>query len=214
MYRNYRNKVLTENDVDKMLSNYPKTLTMLFEKKFQEQALRQGKNLIDFEIAKQQIKRFLLQEKKDVKRNKIEIVELEKVGDKYLDIDGIDFKIKLKGTVDRVDLFNDKIRIIDYKTGKVEAKQLKIPKDWADFTEDYKYSKAFQVLFYALLKEDNLDEGAEAGIVSFKNLKTGFMTCTDSSLNLKEMVAEFKIELETLILEILNSEIPFTEKLV
>jgi hypothetical protein len=40
------------------------------------------------------------------------------------------------------------------------------------------------------------------------------MRCTDSSLNLKEMVAEFKIELETLILEILNSEIPFTEKQV
>ncbi|MFO7743804.1 MAG: PD-(D/E)XK nuclease family protein [Psychroflexus sp.] len=212
IYRNYRGKVLTENNINWMLDNYPKTLTLLFEKKFQEEALRNGKNLIDFEIAKQQVKRFLLQERKNVKNNKIKIVELEKVGEKYLDLNGIEFKIKLKGTVDRVDLFNDKMRIIDYKTGKVEAKQLKIPENWLDFTEDYKYSKAFQVLFYALLKEDNLGENAEAGIISFKNLKTGFMTCSDSNLNLKEMVGEFKIELETLILEILNSEIPFTEK--
>lgn len=212
LYRNYVNKALQESDVDQMIQIYPKTLIMLFEKKFQEEALRHGKNLIDFEIAKQQIKRFLIQEKRTVRENDLKVLELEKVREKYLDIDGIDFKIKLKGTIDRVDIWNNQLRIIDYKTGKVEARQLKIPKDWEEFTEDYKFSKAFQVLFYALLKEDQLGENTMAGIISFKNLKSGFLTCSASSSNLKDVVEEFKIELETLILEILNPEIPFSEK--
>jgi hypothetical protein len=211
-YRNHIHKSLKEADIEQMLQNYPRTLTTLFEKRYQEEALRNGKNLIDFEIAKQQIKRFLIQEKKIIRDHSLKVLELEKVGEKYLDIEGIDFKVKLKGTVDRVDVFNNQLRIIDYKTGKVESKQLKIPKDWQDFTEDYQYSKAFQVLFYALLKEDELGEDAMAGIVSFKNLKSGFMTCSAPNLDLKDLVKEFRIELEALILKILDPEIPFTEK--
>lgn len=216
LYRNYKGKLLSEADIEQMQKSYPQTMTMLFEKRFQEETLRNGRNLIDFEIAKQQVKRFLIQEKKMVKDNALKIIELEKQGEKYLDIEGLDFKVKLKGTVDRVDSLNNQLRIIDYKTGKVENKQLKIPKDWQGFTEEYQFSKAFQVLFYALIKEDSLGEHAETGIISFKNLNSGFMNCTlpNSNSTLKEIVGEFKIELETLILEILNSEVPFTEKQV
>lgn len=215
LYRNFKDKILEESDIDTMLNIYSNTLTILFQKKFQKEALEKGKNLIDFEIAKQQVKRFLLQEKSFLKKNnKIKIVSLEEVGEKYIQIKGLDFKIKLKGTIDRVDSLNDETRIIDYKTGKVETSQLKIPSEWKDFTEDYKYSKAFQVLFYALLKEESLGKNAKAGIISFKNLKSGFMACSakDSNLDLKEILDDYKTELERLILEIINPEIPFREK--
>ncbi|NEV92882.1 PD-(D/E)XK nuclease family protein [Psychroflexus sp. YR1-1] len=214
LYTNFKGKLLNEADLDHMLKSYPATMTLLFEDRFQEEALRHGRNLIDFEIAKQQVRRFLIQEKKLVKDQALQIIELEKEAEKHLEVEGLDFKVKLKGTVDRVDLLNGQLRIIDYKTGKVEPGQLKIPKEWEGFTQDYKYSKAFQVLFYALLKEDRLGEHGETGIISFKNLSSGFMPCTrpKSDNNLKEVLGEFKIELEALILEILNSEIPFTEK--
>lgn len=214
LYRSYKGKVLSETNLEQMLNSYPETITLLFQDKFQEEALRNGKNLIDFEIAKHQVKRFLTLEKKIVKNNVLKIIDLEKEDKKHLEVKGLDFKVKLKGTVDRVDVLNNRLRIIDYKTGNVETRQLNIPKDWKDFTEDYNYSKAFQVLFYALLKEESLGENAEAGIISFKNLKSGFMKCSlpKSENNLKALVGEFKIELESLILEILNSEIPFTEK--
>ena len=39
-------------------------------------------------------------------------------------------------------------------------------------------------------------------------------TINKSEDNLKELVKEFKLELEALILEILNPDIPFTEKSV
>ena len=50
---------------------------------------------------------------------------------------GIDFPIKLVGVVDRIDLYNDTLRIIDYKTGMIQPRQLKLPHwevfdDWAE----------------------------------------------------------------------------------
>ena len=157
LYKEYIGKELKPEYIENMLKAYPKLIDQLLEQKYQKDALAVGKNLIDSEIAKQQVKRFLIQEKQTLKDNSIKIIELETSNVKLLDIQGLNFKIKLKGTVDRVDLYNSKLRITDYKTGKVEAKQLKIPEGWNNFKEDYIYSKAFQNLFYARLKEDQLD---------------------------------------------------------
>jgi hypothetical protein len=61
----------------------------------------------------------------------------------------------------------------------------------------------------------------EAGIISFKNLKSGFLklAATTAQSNGKkdfsvyrETLDSFEIELKKLILEICDSEIPFTEK--
>ena len=217
LYKEFLDKELKPENIDKMLKACPQVIDELLEQKYQKDVLTFGKNLIDSEIAKQQVKRFLIQEKQTLKNNSIKIIELETTNVKLLDIQGLNFKIKLKGTVDRVDLYNSKLRITDYKTGKVEDKQLKIPEGWNDFIEDYTYSKAFQILFYALLKENQLDENSQAGIISFKNLKAEFMRCKSTTKpedNLKELVKKFKLELEALILDILNPDIPFTEKSV
>ncbi|MGB2087025.1 MAG: PD-(D/E)XK nuclease family protein, partial [Psychroflexus salarius] len=130
-------------------------------------------------------------------------------------------KIKLKGTVDRIDQVNGKYRILDYKTGKVEPSHLKAEKDWESFTIDYKYSKAFQVLFYTLLAEDEVSFPLNAGIISFKNLKAGFLkfqlkynkTKGNSDISV-QVLEQFKQELDQLISEILNPKIPFLEKKV
>lgn len=214
IYKNQLSKVLTKDSIDNMLNTYPQFLLAEFHKKFTDDTLMYGKNLIDFEIAKQQVKRFLLQEKKSLETNSIKVIELESKDEALLSLETLNLKVKLKGKVDRVDMINDQLRIIDYKTGKVESKQLKIPSDWQELTENYEYSKAFQVLFYALLKEDQLSENSQAGIISFKNLNQGFMPCNAKNSNLKELVADFKIELKRLILDILDPKIPFTEKLV
>ncbi|WP_019037192.1 PD-(D/E)XK nuclease family protein [Psychroflexus tropicus] len=216
LYRSYQGKNILEDDVNLMLQKYPNIIDQLLEKIYQKDSLSRGRNLIDAHIAKHQVKRFLLKEKEHLKGNTLKILEVEGKHEKPLKIEGIDFEVKLRGTVDRVDLFNDQLRIIDYKTGKVEAIQLSIPKDWEEFSSDYKYSKAFQILFYALLKEESLSQDATAGIVSFKNLNAGYMKCkrAKSNNNLLEFVNEFKGELSNLILEILNPEVPFTEKSV
>ncbi|MFT4848011.1 MAG: ATP-dependent helicase/nuclease subunit B, partial [Sediminicola sp.] len=133
----------------------------------------------------------------------------------------LNFPVNIGGKVDRVDEYNGQVRIIDYKTGKVEQTDLAI-NNWDLITTDYRFSKAMQVLMYVLMiNQQNKVEQVEAGIISFKNLQNGFLqfsSKTEESKSKKrsyvtqETLASFLIELKRLILEICNPEIPFTEK--
>lgn len=91
--------------------------------------------------------------------------------------------------------------------------------DWSLITEDYKYSKAFQLLCYALMygSKEKFDQ-IEAGIISFKNLKAGLLGFATIENKKKdkaithETLNEFARELKRLVLEICNPDIPFIEK--
>ena len=193
-----------------------------FEITFKKGTIDAGKNLIIFEVAKRYISNFLNFEISEIKAgNTIKIIQIEATLDVTIPISELDFPVKIGGKVDRVDEYNGHMRVIDYKTGKVERSDLVI-NDWALITTDYKFSKAMQVLMYALMinKQHKVDR-VEAGIVSFKNLKSGFLKFSSKteesgrekrSFVTQETLDTFIIELKKLILEICDSEIPFTEK--
>ena len=100
----------------------------------------------------------------------IKIIALEETMRISLNIDGINPPIALKGKLDRIDEVDGTTRIIDYKTGKVERKNVEII-SWENLIDDYKYSKAFQLLCYAYMyAQTNPNQPIEAGIISLKNL--------------------------------------------
>ena len=135
-----------------------------------------------------------------------------------LDIPELGFPVNLKGKLDRVDEIDGVTRIIDYKSGKVMANQV-VVSDWSLITEDYKYSKAFQLLCYAYMygSKKKINQ-IEAGIISFKNLNAGllgFATIESKKKNKSithETLNKFTVELKRLVLEICNPDIPFIEK--
>ncbi len=196
-----------------------------FEKTYSKAPLNKGKNLLIFEVAKRYVTNFLNMEIEQLKKGvSIAIKEVESNLKTLLLIPQLDFQVNIKGKVDRVDLANNVLRIIDYKTGKVLQNQLEIS-DWDLIASDYdKYSKPFQVLTYAvmLLQDSNNSLEVEAGVISFKNLKEGFLKFSlkekqgaktlKNSLISKEILNDFQEQLNLLILEICNPEIPFIEK--
>jgi hypothetical protein len=112
------------------------------------------------------------------------------------------------------------IRIIDYKTGKVDAHSLKLS-DVLALTPEVENEKIIQLLCYALMFENHpLRQGREitAGIISFKNMKKGFLPVLIGSGKealpeiSTEMLEDFKVILKLVILEIFNPELPFKEK--
>src|SRR5690606_39445364 len=82
----------------------------------------------------------------------VKILYLEKQFEKILDSEKLPFPVKIAGYIDRVEIRNDRVRILDYKTGKVEGKNLSLS-DWKDFLEDETKNKIIQLLCYAYMFE-------------------------------------------------------------
>lgn len=223
-YSPLQGKILTSDLVKGLRKKVPSEVKLQFEKTYSKIPLTRGKNLLIFEVAQRYVLNMLKMELKEIENGKeIEIQKIESTIKSELNIEELNFPVNIKGKVDRVDRLNGILRIIDYKTGKVEQKQLEIV-EWDDLTTDYdKYAKPFQVLMYALmlLGSESLNTPVEAGVISFKNLKPGFLKFGKKSdardKNPKftidgDTLENFSVQLKNLILEICDPRIPFKEK--
>lgn len=221
LYRPYIGKFITQKNIDSFFLKIDELLGFNFEKFYKKGSVKTGKNKLIYEVCKKHIERFLNFEKKNLEGNsQLKIIALEKKLEAIIEIEGIDFPIKFKGIVDRIDELNGVTRIIDYKTGKVDKPQLKM-NDFSLISEDYKYTKAMQVMLYSYMFLSNYEErvtALESGIISFKNLRSGFikMNFSDKFRGVDNVVTEerihsFMIEIKHLLREIINPNIPFKQ---
>lgn len=223
-YKPLEGEFLTEDYLKTVKSKIEITVTKHFKDLYKDGDFTKGRNLIIFEIAKRYISNFLNSEIQALSNgNTIKIIAIEADEKIELKMNKIDFPLYLTGKVDRIDQFNGITRIIDYKSGKVEQNKVEIV-NWEDITTDYdKYSKSFQVLSYAYMmyQKNKIQLPAEAGIISFKNLNSGFLkfskkestySRTKNQLITEDTILNFEVELKKLILEILNPKIDFIEK--
>jgi len=216
LYQPFIGKFVTKESIKEMLHKVDDLVLYYFKKHFHSSDVYTGKNRLIFEISKDYINRFLAIEMDSLQENDVlKIIATEQDLEATITIDGFDFPIKLRGQVDRIDQLNGVTRIIDYKTGNVTAANLKVS-DLSLIGEE-KYSKAIQVLLYAFLYSQNFESTKlEGGIISFKNLKGGFLKVDFDKKEheiTSEKIDEFLISIKNLIKEIFNPEIPFTEKL-
>ncbi|MBU3820554.1 PD-(D/E)XK nuclease family protein [Flavobacteriaceae bacterium XHP0103] len=224
-YKPLEGTYLSTETVENLKPNIKKTVEKHFKDVYKEGDITKGKNLIVFEIAKRYVSNFLDLEISELKAGKqIKIVAIESNSISPIAIPELGFPVHLTGKVDRVDEYNGVTRIIDYKTGNVQQNQVELI-NWEDITTDYnKYSKSFQVLSYALMMQNSnkIKLPIEAGIISFKNLNSGFLKFSikdkigayakkDSLITIETLEA-FQLELKNLILEICNPNVDFTEK--
>jgi len=179
IYKNYTNKMLSITDFEKMENEVEKTLEKNYKKKYKTSSKKIGLDYLYYEIIKKNIFDFIKIEKAQIQKGaKIKILEIEKEFSQTISIPELSKSIKLIGKIDRIDIFNDTYRIIDYKIGIVEPNNL-ILKNWNIFnTEhfDYKHSPAFQVLLYAYVQRELIKNYPQfqTGVISFRNVKSYF----------------------------------------
>lgn len=180
-----------------------------------------GKNLIAYNVVVRYVENFIDLEIEDLKKHEVKLLSLEQKLKITLDLPEVEFPVVLKGKLDRVDICDGVLRIIDYKTGKVETKHVEI----VNFEEiiDYNYNKAFQLLCYALMYCENHPLSTlESVIISFKNLKGGLLKFAlkdkrggkakkDHTIT-QDTLAHFTQILKKLIQEICDPNIPLLEK--
>lgn len=215
-------KILIEENIKNLFSKIRKEVLNSFIEEYPKGQVKEGKNKLIFEVIIQFINRFLKKELQKVNEGRvIRIVALEKSLEATIDFPNFDFPIKVKGIVDRIDEVDGVVQIIDYKSGKVLPNQLNI-NDFDKLATEYKYSKSLQILLYAYLFTQNTlydsSKELQAGIISFKNLQSGFMPVNFGTTRKKEFtitttrLENFLDVTEQLLLEIFNINIPFEEK--
>ena len=221
LYIPFIGKILTKEGLDSMFPLIKTIVKNHFIKNYADGDISRGKNLIAFNVVLQYIENFIRAELEEIKDHEIKILGLEESWSTKLEIKGLNIPVILKGKLDRIDERDGFLRIIDYKTGKVTSTDVEVY-DWDELITNYNFSKAFQLLCYALMYNSKQPiQQLEAGIISFKNLKDGLLRFATKSkkgdrnkdtLITQETITLFYTALQTLIFEICNPEIPFVEK--
>jgi len=222
LYKPFEGDLLEIEKLKGLKAEIATEVAIQFQKNFKQGKFTKGKNLIIFEVAKRYASNLIDLDIDEIKAgHTIKILQIESALRTEIQIPEVNFPVFLGGKVDRIDMFDDQLRIIDYKTGNVQQGEMELI-DWNVITDDYKYSKAFQVLAYALMSRKELSfDHLEAGIISFKNLNNGFLKFakrdkprggTKETSITEEILNEFSLQLKKLILQICDPEMPFTEK--
>ena len=220
LYEPFIGKFISENDIDNGFKKIDSEVLHQFKLVYKEGDIKKGRNLLAFEVAKRNVSNFLKVERESIKKgDAIKILALEQTFERTLIHPDLPFPVLIKGNVDRIEERNGIIRIIDYKTGKVEKANVTLH-SWNGLTEDIKSDKIIQVLAYAYMYQREANEKPmEAGIISFKNLKSGFLPFAfkegkEANSVINQAVLDSYIEEMVLLLrEILDVAIPFEEKI-
>ncbi|MGB5508788.1 PD-(D/E)XK nuclease family protein [Robiginitalea sp.] len=218
LYRPYLGEILEPYHVAEMKKQASEALREAFEKHYLKGSQLRGKNLIALKVMAKYLELFLQLELKRIVSQEVCILGVEKELIRELpDIPGCPGPVYIKGTVDRIETVDGELRIIDYKTGLVEPSNLRIA-DWESLSEDPGKSRAFQVLCYAWLLQEEMPIPASqfrAGVFSFKRFGTGFQWFGFKTAHNKqdemitpEVLMQFEGVLQSLVAELFNPEIP------
>ncbi len=220
LYMPFIGKLLSQSLLLTAQSKLTATVKRNFQKTYLDGDITTGKNFLSFHVIEKYISSFIDSEIKQLQHQSIKIIALEQTMKISLSVPNIAHTITLKGKLDRIDEVDGITRIIDYKTGKVEKKNVEIL-SWDDLIEDYKYSKAFQLLCYSFMYlKENPGKSVQSGIISLKNLKEGVLLFAEkesprgpkTNIIDAEMLSKFESALFKLIHEVYNPKIPFLEK--
>jgi hypothetical protein len=219
LYDPFVGRFISESDIQNCFKQIDAEVLKQFKVVYKEGEIKKGRNLLAFEVAKRNVSNFLKVELESIKAgDAIKILALEKTFERTLSHPTLPFPVLIKGNVDRIEERNGVIRIIDYKTGKVEKSSVTL-KTWKGLTEEIKNDKIIQVLAYAYMYETEAKSKAiEAGIISFKNLKSGFLPFNfkeekeGNQIINEEVMANYLEQIVLLLNEILDVSIPFEEK--
>ena len=222
LYSDYLNIQLSESIIHDIKGNINTAINLSF--KSQNINHDSGKNLLLYKIIEQYIQRQINTDLYNIKNHhNLIIIDIEKEYRTSLNVSDIsnDEQIKsvqLKGIIDRIELIDKNIRIMDYKTGSISY--LKNEND-IDLDKimlkpaEYDNPKIIQLLYYALIVLENdkyrsLKSGLYAMRYSGSNSDNGSEKTISHNLDLTYL-EKFKGFIKNVICEILNVDKPFEQ---
>ena len=170
-------KPLTKAVLDEALEQLPTHMENAFQQLYSGGRNTEGRNRFLYSVADAQLRHILQNELAHIGHGEELIINaVEETITNYPLIDGVN----LKGKIDRIDTLGGHLRIIDYKTGRFDKKDI----TYHDGDEKMP-SKWFQLMWYALLyirKEhsspDSQRPSLKVGIYPLRNLRSDVKIAT------------------------------------
>ncbi len=165
----------------------------------------EGKNLLLRNVLKELLVKIIRNDKKDVP---LILHALEKKV--YREVSIKEGKsVQLFGIVDRIDEKEGTVRILDYKTGKVNRRGFKAV---ADLFTDPAYKEQFQALLYSYIVQKDMPlSKIKSGLVTLRDMSKGTWYLNNESHFTEELFNEFELELRRLLNELFDPAIPFMQ---
>lgn len=203
------NKIVTKENIDVAYND------ALKKNKFQKDFPKTGFNYLNKILIDKLINDFINFEKKQLETKNISILGLETDLSHYFNLDGV--KVKLAGRADRIDIIDNTIRVLDYKTGSVKNEDLLISKDIS--TLDKLTPKSLQLIIYKYLylkmhQDINIKNfNIEPGIIGLRKLSNGIFVLNNNSESFDDdnFMNTCDMLFCTLFNEILDKAIPFRQ---
>lgn len=185
------------------------------ENVFKDQRTNTGENYFMMQVAKEQIKRFVKNQKEELKNHSYTIIGLEKKLEHMLQINE-KLQVHIGGIADRIETVDGITRIGDYKTGKVEESDLVGNEAFFknnEFDDDKNISdKLLQVMYYALVFSKKNDcKSFKACIYTLKyfNKFCVDVNILDNCIIDQESLGTFENYIKLLVSEIFDPQADF-----
>ena len=169
IYTPYIGRAVDPAGLKAALANLPQLMQEAFADLYRHGRTTEGRNQFLYSVGESQLRHVLQKELAVVEGGtRLEIVALEQELTMPL-AEGV----VLKGFVDRIDRVDGRLRIVDYKTGRLDDREITLGSD--DFDAGHIPGKWLQLLCYALLYVRNTpslaDASLQAGIYPLRNLR-------------------------------------------
>jgi len=207
VYKPFEGKLVDVDVLKKQISTAEEYVYEEFLKEYRPKDLEQGQNLIYVQVAKRYVRSFIEFDLADMAQHgPVKIVAMEQHLRYSTTIGGE--RVVFTGFADRVDERHGRLRIIDFKTGKVSANQLHFmpEKAFIDTKQKYAIQLALYKWIYCRAYQKN-SENVDCMIYSFRNAKNGWLSMQETSDDLLQMVDEF---LAKLVADMFDTSKPFT----
>ncbi|MCU0467345.1 MAG: PD-(D/E)XK nuclease family protein [Arcicella sp.] len=227
--------IVEKEDLENVLNNIQSYLKQAFKETNQGLRAEEGMNYVLYQVGEAIVKKFIRYQL-DNELFPLELLEVEKTLKVQFaaNINGKLLPVKIAGRIDRMDRTNGfQVRVIDYKTGKVEARDLKINiEDLAETLLTDKEKDKFRQLWlykYMVLKQMVSKNGltingvklkeseneVSSGIYSFRNIEAGLLQQNihfQEGESIHDFIFESEKYLEAFISDLLNPDKPFEKR--
>ena len=210
VYAPHLNQPLKAEVLTKALEDLPALMAEAFAKLYSGGRNTEGRNRFLYSVAESQLRHILEQERKRLEGGeKLVVKAVEMKSNPYSIVPGV----KIKGTIDRVDELEGCLRIIDYKTGHLDKKEITYSKDSPSMP-----GKWLQLMWYALLycRANHPSGMVKLGIYPLRNLRSDVKLASwslgdddDPEIVTPEKLDRFEQLLREKVEELMNPDIPF-----